>query len=138
MRRDTSRMRRRGSGGGGGITWKARTGTDSPVDTEQLLADLTPDIVGKVRAREAIHMAGQLVRRMREKAGLSQGALAEATNTAQSAISDIERGVGSQGPTVAVLNKIALACGEVLVLGCQSDFKTRRTAEQRVQTLEAD
>jgi transcriptional regulator with XRE-family HTH domain len=60
--------------------------------------------------------AARLVREARDAADLSQQELAERANTTQSAISDIERGIGSQGPTIAVLARILQACNSRLQL----------------------
>ncbi|MGO9909079.1 MAG: helix-turn-helix domain-containing protein [Solirubrobacteraceae bacterium] len=58
--------------------------------------------------------AGELVRGLRERHGLSQAALAYRAGTTQQAISRIEQGKVS--PTVDMLAHLAAACGEELVL----------------------
>jgi transcriptional regulator with XRE-family HTH domain len=58
--------------------------------------------------------AGELVRGLRERHGLSQAALAYRAGTTQQAISRIEQGKVS--PTVDTLEHLAGACGEELVL----------------------
>ena len=62
-------------------------------------------------ARLSIAQAGRLIKSMREAAGLNQKALASAIGSSQAHISDLERGVGPQGPSVAVMARIAHACG---------------------------
>lgn len=54
--------------------------------------------------------AGAMVRSMRKKASLTQKQLAEVLGVTQERISNIERGVGKQGPTFDVMNTIAMAC----------------------------
>jgi transcriptional regulator with XRE-family HTH domain len=54
--------------------------------------------------------AGDLIRSMREFAGLSQRDLARRVGTSQPHISDLERGAGLQGPTFLMLHRIAVAC----------------------------
>lgn len=68
-------------------------------------AGQTPEI------SSAAFRAGRLVRELRKKAGLSQGALAEQIGVKQSRISEIESGVGAQGPTWGVMERIYVACG---------------------------
>jgi transcriptional regulator with XRE-family HTH domain len=58
--------------------------------------------------------AGDLVRNMRKEAGLSQTALAAMIGVKQSRISELEAGVGSQGPTWDVMERVAMACGRSL------------------------
>ena len=60
--------------------------------------------------QSAVLYAGSMVRRMREHAGLSQKQLAERIGTSQPHISDIERGIGLQGPTYLMLARAARAC----------------------------
>jgi transcriptional regulator with XRE-family HTH domain len=58
--------------------------------------------------------AGELVRELRARHGLSQTALAYRAGTTQQAISRIEKGLVS--PTAEMLARLAAACGEELVL----------------------
>ena len=61
--------------------------------------------------------AGELVRELRARHGLSQAALAYRAGTTQQAISRIERGLVS--PTAEMLARLAAACGEELVLNAR-------------------
>ena len=58
--------------------------------------------------------AGRWTEQLRARHGLSQAQLAYRAGTSQQAISRIERGVVS--PSVAFLERLALVCGEDLVL----------------------
>lgn len=58
--------------------------------------------------------AGKLIRDARQRAGVSQRALARRAGTSQSWISDVERGRVS--PTEATLRRLLLCLGEELVL----------------------
>jgi DNA-binding response OmpR family regulator/DNA-binding XRE family transcriptional regulator len=72
------------------------------------VAEAAPQTYEKLRA-PAVE-AGQLVREARIAANLTQTELAGATGVPQSAISDLERGVGVDGPTYRTLSTL----GEVL------------------------
>jgi len=67
--------------------------------------------------------AGELLRDLRHRHGLSQRSLARRAGTSQAWISDIERGRVS--PTEDALRRVLLCLGEELVLG------TRRLAGHR-------
>jgi len=54
------------------------------------------------------------IRKARERAGLSQAGLARKIGTKQSAISRVESGVYPSIPSVAFLQKVAVACGAQL------------------------
>jgi HSP20 family protein len=58
--------------------------------------------------------AGDLVRKMRKAAGISQVELANKIGVTQSRISEIEAGMGSQGPTWDVMERVAAALGRHL------------------------
>ena len=61
------------------------------------------------------------IKRAREKAGLSQSALAKKIGTKQSAISRAESGIYRSTPSLSFLQKIASACGAHL--GITFDFR---------------
>lgn len=80
------------------------------------------DILERVEARNpeaakesgfssAAMRAGAMVRRMRKSRGLSQSELATRIGVTQERISEVERGLGPQGPTFALLDRVAKACG---------------------------
>jgi len=58
--------------------------------------------------------AGEMIRRMRLCANLSQKQLGDAIGVAQARISELEAGLGKNGPSFAVLERIAAACGSQL------------------------
>jgi ribosome-binding protein aMBF1 (putative translation factor) len=66
--------------------------------------------------------AGDLVRTMRKDAGLSQAELANRMGVTQSRISEIEAGVGSQGPTWDVMERVMAACGMHVQFGPKQIF----------------
>lgn len=59
--------------------------------------------------------AGELVRTVRQRKGLSQATLALRTGTTQTAISRLER--DGRSPSVGTVRRLLLAMGEDLVLG---------------------
>lgn len=59
--------------------------------------------------------AGELIRRTRERHGLSQAQLAVRAGTTQTAISRLER--GQRSPTVQTLRRLLVVMGEDLILG---------------------
>ncbi|MEQ8968542.1 MAG: helix-turn-helix domain-containing protein [Azospirillaceae bacterium] len=63
------------------------------------------------RRRREIIAIGKEIRRMRQSAGLSQTGLADALGTTQSHVSDLERGVGRDGPSLTLYFRIMRACG---------------------------
>lgn len=65
--------------------------------------------------------AGDLVRTMRKHAGLSQSQLAEKLGVTQARISEIESGIGAQGPTWDLMERISVACGKTLGVAASSD-----------------
>jgi transcriptional regulator with XRE-family HTH domain len=75
--------------------------------------------------------AGELVRELRARHGLSQAGLAYRAGTNQQAISRIEQGLVS--PTVEMLTRLTAACGEELVLDALprgAPFEDAQLAEQ--------
>ncbi len=68
-------------------------------------------------ARDAIVHAGQLVKQMRVGAKLTQAALAKRAGMSQPEVSRIESGLGTQGPSVETIDRLAEACGMGLVMG---------------------
>ena len=76
--------------------------------------------------------AGHLIRQARAAARLTQTELAEATGLPQSAISDLERGVGVDGPTYRTLNSIGKVLGQRLTFISETIPKTREIMHPRV------
>ena len=92
------------------------TGTSTAVDIDALLAGTDQERRRDILERALVHEVAHLVRDLRKKAGMNQAALADALATTQSAISDIERAAGPHGPTVALVGRIAAACGHRLTI----------------------
>ena len=80
-------------------------------------------------ARDAIVHVAQMIRQMRLDAGLTQAALAERAGMAQPDISRLEAGLGTQGPGVEILNRLAMACNLRLFMGMQDASITVQTGE---------
>jgi DNA-binding XRE family transcriptional regulator len=82
-----------------------------------LVADMersNPALVGEKGLSSAAMRAGDLVRTMRKEAELTQSELAARLGISQARISEIEAGIGSQGPTWDMMERISSACGKVL------------------------
>lgn len=71
--------------------------------------------------------AGGLVRRLRERVGLTQASLADRLHMSQARISQLEHSDGRDGPSYGILRRVAEAC-EVdltsLILDALSDGKS--------------
>jgi HSP20 family protein len=79
------------------------------------IADLVERFEGTGSAKtlsSAALRAGDLIRTMRKAAGMSQLELARKIDVSQARISEIEAGLGSQGPTWDVMERIATAFGK--------------------------
>lgn len=84
--------------------------TGEPFPLEELIREAPKNAHEAFVERSAAYEAGDLVRLMREKAGLTQRELAQRISTSQSHLSAVERGNGLQGPTFSMLRKVANAC----------------------------
>jgi transcriptional regulator with XRE-family HTH domain len=84
--------------------------TGEPFPFEELIREAPRNAREAFEERSAAFEAGDLVRLMREKAGLTQRELAQRISTSQSHLSEVERGNGLQGPTFSMLRKVAAAC----------------------------
>jgi DNA-binding XRE family transcriptional regulator len=71
-----------------------------------------PEVVAKFDLSSASLRAADLIRTMRKKARLSQAQLAEKLGVKQTRVSELEAGIGRQGPTWAVMERVAKACGQ--------------------------
>jgi len=87
--------------------------------------------------QDAVVRAAALVRSMREAAGLSQSALAAQIGTSQAHLSMLERGVGRQGPTFLILQKIATACGQELHISVLPVSRRAMTRQYQEHQFEA-
>lgn len=81
--------------------------------------------------------SGRLVRKARQRKGLTQQRLAELAGTSQAAISQIERDEVS--PTVETLNRIFEAMGEAITLSSISlERRPPRGGNQTIRQLRSD
>lgn len=73
-----------------------------------------PELASARGLSSAAMRAGDLVRAMRKDAGLSQSQLAKRLEVTQARISEIEAGIGAQGPTWDLMERLSAACGRTL------------------------
>jgi DNA-binding XRE family transcriptional regulator len=81
----------------------------------------------------AVTEVGLMIRQLREAASLKQGELAKALGTTQSSISELERGVGPQGPTFAMLKRIVEACSHEMAITMRPKVKKKSTPPSPIQ-----
>jgi len=92
-----------------------------------------PELAAESGLSSAAMRAGDMIRRMRKARGLTQRELAAEIGVSQERISEIETGVGPHGPTFALLERIARACGmrlELLPSGARLSFDTKEDIER--------
>jgi DNA-binding XRE family transcriptional regulator len=71
----------------------------------------------------AAFRAGSLIRTMRKSRGLTQAALAKRIGVSQARVSELESGMGPQGPSWELMERIARACSAtILVSPTESDI----------------
>jgi transcriptional regulator with XRE-family HTH domain len=80
----------------------------------ELLTD--PDARDAYDNYDVLNKVGELLREMRQHAGLSQQQLQEVSGIHQSDISRAERGLAERGPSLSVVARMAHATGYSLVL----------------------
>ena len=90
-------------------------------DLVEKIEHTNPHLASDRGLSSAAMRAGDLVRAMRKDAGLSQSQLAERLEVTQARISEIEAGIGSQGPTWDLMERISVACGKTLGVATSSD-----------------
>lgn len=86
-----------------------RQAASKPFDFDALLS--TPELRRAADDARAVTMVGELVRSLRVAQGMTQTELAERTGISQANISDVERGIGRDGPTVATFVRLLRALG---------------------------
>lgn len=109
------------SGEGGS---RAARGSSRKLDLDRLLEG-RPLAKRTAEWAEATAAAGELVRRVRVESGLSQSELATRIGSTQAHISELERGLGANGPTVAMLTRIIHEFGDALVVDTEKERKRR-------------
>ena len=85
------------------------------------LLQAVPDATEIAQAVEAAVAAGDLVRRLRDRRNMTQSTLARRAGTTQAHLSEIERGVGRNGPTVGTLSRILRELDDRLVVQSQAE-----------------
>lgn len=83
----------------------------SLADLVEHFEETNPKAVQEKGLSSAALRAGELIRRMRKEARLSQAELAQKLGVTQARISELEAGLGAQGPTWDVMERAAAACG---------------------------
>ena len=101
-----------------GATRQVKAASVSSKERGRPLADLVEaferedaSLVRQKGLSSAAMRAGSQIREMRKRAGLSQAELGRKIGATQARISELEAGLGVQGPTWDVLERIAAACG---------------------------
>jgi DNA-binding XRE family transcriptional regulator len=79
-------------------------------DPESLLGD-SPEVRAEFRAAKAEQAGGTLLIRMRQAAGLTTKDVAGKIGVAVEELDFVERGQTAGGPTLALVIKVAQACG---------------------------
>jgi DNA-binding XRE family transcriptional regulator len=95
----------------------------------------TPELHVAFEEASAAFEAGQLVRALREKAGLTQNALAERLNMSQPRVSAIEAGRGRDGPSYALLKRIVIACDAAWTIPSILEHTISTSAMQKTKKM---
>lgn len=103
-------------------------------DFDRVLAEV-PDAVETVRATEAVVAAGELIRQARVRKGISQVTLAKRVGTTQPHVSEIERGIGENGPSVRILSRLLRELDDTLLV--LSRKEQARWMAERIEAAEA-
>ena len=95
---------------------KSEEGT-SPLDRLQAIVNADAVASQAFAERSVVLSAARLIREMRMKANLTQEELAKRIGTYQPNIARAERGEGLRGSTMEMLSRVAVACGQQLIMG---------------------
>lgn len=113
---------------------RAATPTVSSKGRGRSLADLVedressnPELPRATGVSSAALRAGEYIQSMRKAAGLSQAALAQLMNVTQARISELEAGVGAQGPTWGVMERVSRVCGAHLYFEIPRNSESEQT-----------
>ena len=101
------------------------------LDLDKLLGD-RPEARKQAALAETVAAAGELVRRLRVARGLSEQQLARRIGSTQAHLSELERGLGANGPTVRTLARIFKELGDELLID------SRRQRDEREARLVAE
>ena len=107
-------------------------GRSSPFNFERLIGG-DAEIKQAAEDAEIAASVGELVRRLRTTKSVTQSDLARKTGTTQAHISELERGLGRNGPTVVTLARIVSELGDKVVF----DTTSERAAHNADQISEA-
>ncbi|WP_035686569.1 helix-turn-helix transcriptional regulator [Bradyrhizobium sp. Cp5.3] len=99
----------------------SKRGGRSLADLVERIERADANLAAEKKLSSAAMRAGEFVRAMRKDAGLSQSQLADKLGVSQARISEIESGVGIQGPTWDLMERISVACGKTLGVAASSD-----------------
>jgi transcriptional regulator with XRE-family HTH domain len=92
-----------------------RNDTSPEFDFDRILGN-DPEVRRAALMAETAAAAGELIRQLRTKKRMSQEELAKRIGSTQAHISELERGLGSNGPTVTTLARIMRELGEELLV----------------------
>jgi transcriptional regulator with XRE-family HTH domain len=108
-----------------------RRGSSSKVDFDRLL-NADPSVKRAAEAAEIAASVGELIRQLRTTTGMTQTELADRVGTTQAHLSELERGLGRNGPTTATLARLVSELGDDLVV------MTRREETRRAEAAVAN
>lgn len=107
-------------------------GRSSPINFDRLIGD-EPEVKRVAEDAEIAATAGELVRRLRTTKAVTQSDLARRTGITQAHISELERGLGPNGPTVVTLARIVSELGDRVIF----DTAGKRAARNADQISDA-
>jgi len=103
---------------------EAVRGYSTKFDLDRLIGD-EPEMRQAADSAAAAVRAGELVRRVRTQHKMSQTELAQRAGMTQAHISELERGVGANGPTVVTLARIMHELGDEAVIDTAAERADR-------------
>jgi transcriptional regulator with XRE-family HTH domain len=92
-----------------------------------------PDVKFGYDNYDLLTKVGELLRGMRQEAGLSQEQLQQVSGIDQADISRVERGVAERGPSLALITRMAHASGYSLVLSLRKQDAAPGNGELMVE-----
>jgi transcriptional regulator with XRE-family HTH domain len=96
------------------------TGHGEKFDFDRVLAE-APGAGDTMRGTEVAVAAGDLIHRARNRKAMSQANLAKRVGSTQPHISDIERGLGENGPTVGTIARLLRELDDELLVQSRKD-----------------
>jgi len=104
-----------------------RRGRSSPFDFDRLIS-AKPEIKQAANGAEIAASVGELVRRVRTARDMTQSTLALNIGSTQGHISELERGLGPNGPTVETLARIVSELGDEVLIETAKERAAREAA----------